>query len=234
MTTTFETPLEIGTHAYSRDGEKIGDIVEVQSNYFVIEKGIIFTSDLYIPMSAVTSRDEDGVRLSLTKDDIESRDWSEATIVNMGADGPVGYAGQHTGQAADMTSATSRDMDMDAHDGDTLERREERLTVDKRTDQAGSVHVGKHVVSDEQSVDVPVTREEVSFETRAVDRPASSDDFTQDSIDIPVYAERVEAGKEARVVEELDVDKTARTDKETVTGTVRREEFDIDDDTARP
>jgi uncharacterized protein (TIGR02271 family) len=230
QSTTYTSPLQIGTHAYSSDGEKIGDVVEVQSNYFVIEKGIIFTSDLYIPMSAVASRDDDGVRLSMTKDEIENGDWSEETVVNMGASGTVGYAGQHTGQTADMASAISRDMDTDR---DTLERREERLTVDKQTDLAGSVRVGKHVVEEEQSVDVPVTREEVSVETRAVDRPASSDDFVE-SIEVPVYEERVEAGKEARVVEELDVDKTARTDTQTVTGTVRREEFDIDDDTSRP
>lgn len=114
MTATFETPLAIGTPAYSSDGEKIGDIVEVQTNYFVIEKGIIFTSDLYIPMSAVVSRGDDGVHLSLTRDEIEDRDWSEATVVNLGADGPVGYAGQHTGQVADMTSATERQVSFES------------------------------------------------------------------------------------------------------------------------
>ena len=233
MTTTHQMPLSIGTSAYTSDGEKIGDIVEVQSNYFVIEKGIIFTTDLYIPTSAVASRDDDGVRLSLSKNQIEDGDWSEATVVNLGSDGPVGYAGQHTGQTADMASATARDTDM-TRDAGTLERREERMTIDKQTDQAGSVHVGKHVVEDEQSVDVPVSREEVSFERRAVDRPATGDDFSEESIDVPVYAERIEADKEARVVEELDVDKKVRTDSQTVTGTVRREEFDIDDETSRP
>jgi hypothetical protein len=109
MQTSFQSPLEIGTSAYSRDGEKIGDIVDVRSHYFVVEKGIIFTTDLHFPTSMVTSRDEDGVRLSLSKDEIEKGDWSNATIVNLGAEGPVGYAGQHTGQAADMASATTRD-----------------------------------------------------------------------------------------------------------------------------
>jgi hypothetical protein len=111
MQSAFESPLQIGTSAYSRDGEKIGDIVEVQSHYFVVEKGIIFTTDLHFPMSLVTGRDEDGVRLSLTRDEIEKSDWSNLTIVNMGDDGPVGYAGQHIGQAADMASATTREVD---------------------------------------------------------------------------------------------------------------------------
>ena len=36
------------------------------------------------------------------------------------------------------------------------------------------------------------------------------------------------------MVEELEVGKTARSDTERVTDTVRREEFDIDDETNRP
>lgn len=111
MQASYQRPIEIGTSAYSRDGEKIGDIVEVQSHYFVVEKGIIFTTDLHFPMSLVTGRDDDGVRLSLTKDEIEKGDWSDLTIVNMSADGPVGYAGQHIGQAADMASATTREVE---------------------------------------------------------------------------------------------------------------------------
>jgi uncharacterized protein (TIGR02271 family) len=111
-----------------------------------------------------------------------------------------------------------------------LERREERLVVDKDVEQAGEVHVGKHVVEDRQTVDVPVTREEVNIERRSVDRPADGGEaFTDDSIDVPVYEERVEAGKESRVVEELEIDKTAQTGTERVEETVRREEFDIDD-----
>jgi uncharacterized protein (TIGR02271 family) len=77
---------------------------------------------------------------------------------------------------------------------------------------------------------VPVTREEVHMERRSVDRPASGDAIREDSVDVPVYEERVETGKEARVVEELEVGKTAETDTKRVSDTVRREEFDIDDD----
>jgi uncharacterized protein (TIGR02271 family) len=78
---------------------------------------------------------------------------------------------------------------------------------------------------------VPVTREEVTIDRRSVDRPATGEALTEDSIDVPVYEERVEASKEARVVEELEVGKTATTETQRVQDTVRREEFDIDDET---
>ncbi|MBA2265580.1 MAG: DUF2382 domain-containing protein, partial [Chloroflexi bacterium] len=76
--------------------------------------------------------------------------------------------------------------------------------------------------------DVPVTREEVTITRRAVDRPTTGETLTDASVDVPVYEERVRTGKEARVVEELELGKTVKTDTERVTDTVRREEFDID------
>jgi uncharacterized protein (TIGR02271 family) len=125
------------------------------------------------------------------------------------------------------TTATATDTD----DHDVIERREERLVVDKDVEKAGEVRIGKNVVEDRQAVDVPVSREEVNLERRAVDRPATGDSLTDESIDVPVYEERVKTGKEARVVEELEVGKTATTDTKRVEDTVRREEFEIEDDT---
>ncbi|MCA1588706.1 MAG: YsnF/AvaK domain-containing protein [Chloroflexi bacterium] len=110
-----------------------------------------------------------------------------------------------------------------------IERSEERLTVDKDMQQVGSVRVGKRVVEETQSVDVPVTREELVIERRSVDRPTGKT-LTEDSVEIPVYGEHVRTGKDARVVEELEVGKTARTDTQRVTDTVRQEEFDVDVD----
>ena len=97
MQTTQGSPIEVGTTVYTSDGDRIGDVAEVQQSYFVIEKGFIFKEDLYIPMSALASREADGVRLSLTKDEIETQDWSSVPVLrDQRAAGPVGYGGQHT------------------------------------------------------------------------------------------------------------------------------------------
>ena len=174
MQTQSQTPLELGASVYGSDGEKIGEIAEVQNGYFVIEKGFIFTTDLYIPTSAVVSQDDDGVRLSMTKAEIENGEWSSAPAATDEGYEPTGYAGQHlNGENGYDTRAEAADTDRDV-----LERREERLTVDRQSEQAGSVHVGKHVVEEEESVDVPVTREEVTMERRSVDRPATGDSLT--------------------------------------------------------
>ena len=233
MHNTYTTQIETGTSVYGSDGEKIGEVAEVSNDYFVIEKGFIFTTDLFVPMSAVAGVEEDGVRLSMTKDQVENSDWSDAPAAGTAHDTDDSYVADRTDDTyvADRSDDTYVGTDTDLNDGDRLERREERLTVDKETQQAGSVHVGKHVEEDVQSVDVPVTREEVTIDRQSVDRPASGEAFTEDSIDVPVYEERVETGKEARVVEEIEVGKTATTDTAHVEDTVRREEFDIEDET---
>jgi uncharacterized protein (TIGR02271 family) len=231
MQRTYGNEIQTGTTVYSSDGEKIGDVAGVADNYFVIEKGFIFTKDIYVPMSAVSSADDDGINLSLTKDEVENQDWSSQPQDDLGDRTTDAYVGEtDTGFATRDTGYASSDSATNI-DRDVLERREEQLNVDTQAEKAGEVHVGKHVVEEQQAVDVPVTREEVTIDRRSVDRPATGEALTEDSIDVPVYEERVEASKEARVVEELEVGKTATTDTQRVQDTVRREEFDIDDET---
>jgi uncharacterized protein (TIGR02271 family) len=217
MQNTYASQIETGTDVHGSDGEKIGSVAGVAANHFIIEKGFLFPTDIYVPMSAVESVTDDRVTLSMTKEQVENEDWSREPM-----DDGESYAGR-AGYASGATTDTTEDRDV-------LERREERLVVDKDVEKAGEVRVGKNVVEDRQSVDVPVTREEVDIKRRSVDRPASGESLTDESIDVPVYEERVKTGKEARVVEELEVGKTATTDTERVEDTVRREEFEIEGD----
>lgn len=210
MRTNIHRPLHEGMTVYGSDGEKIGDIASIQAGYFIIEKGWLFPEDVYVPESAVATVDEDEkVHLTLSKDEVEVQDWSSPPMLN-----------------ADYSA------DADVTDRDVLERREERLTVDKDVEQVGSVRVGKHVVEDEQSVDVPVTREDVTITRRAVDRD-TGETLDEAEVEIPVYAESVKTGKDTRVVEELEIGKRKKTDTKRVTDTVRREEFDVDEDISR-
>ena len=210
--------IQTGWDVYGSDEEKIGDVAGVANDHFIIEKGFIFTTDVYVPMSAIASVDDERVYLTYTKDQLENQDWSSP---------PAEGSQTHD---VDRRSHDEGDYAATGTDRDTIERSEERLTVDRETEKTGDVHVGKHVEEEQQSVDVPVTREEVHLERHDVDRPASGEAFTDESIDVPVHEERVTTGKEARVVEELEVEKTAHTDTAHVEDTVRREEFDIDDD----
>jgi uncharacterized protein (TIGR02271 family) len=93
------------------------------------------------------------------------------------------------------------------------------------------------VVAEQQTLEVPVTREEAVAEWHPVDR-AAADRFTTDEIGsdetirVPVHKERVDLDKQTVVVEEIEVRTPAVQDTERVAGTVRREEarIEYDDD----
>jgi uncharacterized protein (TIGR02271 family) len=183
----------------------------------------LFTTDVYVPLSAVTNITDEGIYLNVRKDDIDQQGWTRPPAEDTAATDTYGDA---TGLGSG--APTIRDQG----DTRTLERSEERIVADKHRVQTGQVEVGKRVVADEQSMDVPVTRDEVHVTRRAVDRPATDADFDRQNVSIPVTEERADARKEARVVEELDIDKGQVQDTQRVSGTVRREEFDIDDEDA--
>lgn len=138
---------------------------------------------------------------------------------------------------------TDTDLNRTGTDEEKIRLHEERLNVDKERVQTGEVNVGKHVVEENQSIEVPVEREEVYVERRPVNEETTGDTFDKDSgltgdayqegenIHIPVTEERVEVSKKDVVAEEIVVGKRKVQDTETVNETVRREEADIDEDT---
>ncbi|KAA0966199.1 YsnF/AvaK domain-containing protein [Sporosarcina sp. ANT_H38] len=124
----------------------------------------------------------------------------------------------------------SKGLNTDVEREERLRLHEEKLNVDKKRYQAGEVNVNKRVVKDTQTVEVPVTREEVYIQRRAVtDETAAGKVFDDGkSIHIPVMEERVEVTKRPIVSEEIIVGKREVHDTETVNETMRREKADID------
>jgi uncharacterized protein (TIGR02271 family) len=104
--------------------------------------------------------------------------------------------------------------------------REEQLNVEKQRVQKGEVRIHKEVVTEQQRIDVPVTREEVviehlpASEARIADTPISQGE----TIRIPVSEEQVNVTKQTVETGEIDVKKRAVQDEQRVSGTVRREE----------
>ena len=111
---------------------------------------------------------------------------------------------------------------------------EERLEVEKRPVERGAVEVRKTVETEQQTVPVELTREEVHVEQRDVPaRPASEADvagaFEEGTIRVPVRGEEAVARKETVVTGEVVIDKSKTTQTEQVTNTVRRERVEVDE-----
>jgi hypothetical protein len=71
-----------GMTVYDINGDKIGTVsgYTTSSNYFKLEKGMLFPHDYYVPMSAVSRLDPDGVYLNVRKDDIKNRGWDNPPV----------------------------------------------------------------------------------------------------------------------------------------------------------
>jgi uncharacterized protein (TIGR02271 family) len=112
----------------------------------------------------------------------------------------------------------------------TVELREEQLRAEKERVQAGEVRVRKEVVSEERTIEVPVTREEVVIERRpaGAGQTASGQIAEDEEIRIPVMEEEVRVEKTPVVREEVTLRKQQVHDTERVSDTVRREEARIE------
>ena len=65
-----------GAEVYGADGDKVGTVSAVYPGYIVVEKGLFFPTDYYIPMSAIAFVDTDRVSLHrYSKDAALGRGW---------------------------------------------------------------------------------------------------------------------------------------------------------------
>jgi len=114
--------------------------------------------------------------------------------------------------------------------GETVQLREEELRARTREVETGRVQLGKTVVEEERTLEVPVTRDEVTIERHAVDRrPADGAiGVESETVRVPIYEERVEVDKTPVVYEEIGVAKREVTTIQQVSDTVRREEARVE------
>jgi uncharacterized protein (TIGR02271 family) len=139
---------------------------------------------------------------------------------------PAG-GGDDRGQVGDDVSGPTTD--------DAMTRSEEQLRVGTTQRESGRARLRKYVVTEEETVSVPVQREEVRVEREpitdanvddAMDGPAIS----EEEHEVVLHAEEPVVEKRAVPKERVRMDKDAVTEQETVTEQVRKERIDVDGD----
>lgn len=68
--------IEQGADVTCRDGDKIGEVVDVRPGYLVVEEGFFDPRDLYVPLDLVASHDETCLTLSITREAFDRGDWT--------------------------------------------------------------------------------------------------------------------------------------------------------------
>ena len=126
----------------------------------------------------------------------------------------------------------------DLSDEQRMELHEERLSVDKKWVESGSVDIRKNTIEEQQTLDVPYEREEVEVERRPINQELSeyeanghsAETYEKDGLwHIPVIEERLEVRKVKYVSEEIIVHKRKIQETKHISETVQRETVDIDE-----
>ncbi len=82
-----QVPIAPGTDVYDTNGEKVGSVQQYdpQAGYILIQKGVLFTKDLYVPTNAIDRTTTDGIRLNLSKDDLKEDRYTAPPAGTMGS-----------------------------------------------------------------------------------------------------------------------------------------------------
>ncbi len=118
------------------------------------------------------------------------------------------------------------------NDGELI-RSEEQMNVNKERVATGEARLRKYVVTDTETVEVPVEREEVSVERT----PISAEDAKNyngtisgdtEEASVTLHEEQVNVNKETVPVEKINLKKDTVRDTETHTEELRKEQIDTD------
>jgi hypothetical protein len=64
-------------HVYAADNQDVGHIAHLYEDSFLVEKGLLFTKDRYIPYSAITSVTDNQVHLSMSTAELSAMKWEK-------------------------------------------------------------------------------------------------------------------------------------------------------------
>jgi uncharacterized protein (TIGR02271 family) len=235
-----------GQTVYDAEGQKVGTAASLYESdatgtpdWVAVKTGLFGTRQSFVPLAGARA-EADGLHVRARKNQIkdapridENRHLSEQEVIGLyrhyglepGAAGRPGTAAGRSGAAAPPSRAN-----------EPIVRHEERLRAGTETAETGRVRLRKHVVTEEQQVTVPVqheevhvTREPVSAEEARAAGPTA--EIGDDEREVILHEERPVVAKETVPVERVGLQTETVEEDRQVSGTVRREEVEIEDDT---
>lgn len=228
------------------DGSEIGKVGQVytdddtgQASWVTVKTGWFGTNESFVPLNSATV-DGGTIRVPYDKDMIKGAPNNDAGEPLDEADEQelYSYYGLTSAGGGDRRTAPSETETSPRAEGvgsgEYLTRSEEQLHVGTEKVQTGRARLRKVVVTEQQTVTVPVTREEV----RVVREPIAPGDTVDATIgeaaaDAVLTEERVVVSKETVPVEKVRLDTETVTEQQEVTEAVRKEQIEFDDATGK-
>src|SRR5947199_6352096 len=154
---------------------------------------------------------------------VNTRDRQQEASQILSRDGGYDYtsrSGQTTGTSSYANTAGQAEQN--------IKLREEQLRANKQSVETGAVGLRKEVVSEQQSIDVPVNREEVVIERHpASGQPSDTPIGEGETYRVTVSEEQVTVDKQPVEREEVSLGKRQVQDSQRVSDTVRREQASV-------
>jgi uncharacterized protein (TIGR02271 family) len=265
MTNASTADQYIGRRAVDPQGNKIGSVGQVylddntgQPDWVTVNTGLFGMRENFVPLQGARI-DGDDLFLPFDKDVVkDSPDIADASHLDTDEEQTLlayyrRYQGNGGGRITDGDSTiTDRDVDTTGERRDTMQgggydtsgpntdeamtRSEEQLRVGTEKVEAGRARLRKYVVTEKQTVQVPVSREEVRIEREPVTDANRGDalsgaQITEEEHEVVLHEERPVVTTEAVPVERVRLGTETITDQETVSGEVRKEQIELDNDT---
>jgi uncharacterized protein (TIGR02271 family) len=185
----------------------------------------------------------DGERTGIAATPVSTSDGASGNlpgaVPSRGIDqaGGVNISGTQSGMGAGASAHSSSEGTVErlgpAPDEASIAVVEERLQVGKREVGRGSVRVRSYVVETPVEEQVTLHQEHVEVERRTVDRPladATQASFADRTIEATETAEEVVVSKNARIKEEVVIQRNSDDRTKTISDTVRHTEVEVEDD----
>ncbi|SFW65374.1 DUF2382 domain-containing protein [Amycolatopsis australiensis] len=229
-------------------GNKLGKVGNVyladathQPEWITVKTGLFGTKESFVPLSGAHT-DKDGVHVQVDKEAVtdapridadghlspeESAQLYRHYGLPMPRTSPDGRMAGRTGERSQR-----RDPAMGGGRGkpEAMTRSEERLNVGTEQVETGRVRLRKYVVTEEQQVTVPVRHEEVRIEREPIKDGRGGAEIGEAEQDVVLHAEKPVVRKESVPVERARLRTETVTDEQTVSGKVRKEQFEVTDD----
>jgi uncharacterized protein (TIGR02271 family) len=199
----------IKKEARGNNDEDFGEVQDIQGNYVLVQRGIIDKDKFYIPKDQAESYDGDVLRFRISQEDLDQYQHEPPSIWD-----------------SDSPQETTT-YERDTTEEERIPLSEERLDVSKKS-QENQARVTKKPVTESKTVEVPLTREEVSIERRPASgqTEAQSPIQSEEEITIPLKREEAQVSKKPYVKEEAVIKKKAYKDTKEITEDLTSEELD--------
>lgn len=235
MITEEMVPQLVGRQAYDRDGQKIGKVGQVfvddrdgRPLWATVNTGMFGTTESFVPLASADVTDRD-LTVAVTKDAVKHAPQVDHGGEHISDDEQGRLYRHYAGAGHEQASAGEDGRGTDA--GQSMTRSEERLRVGTESAATGSVRLRKYVVTEEQQVTVPVRHEEVRLERTPIGDGERTGAATigDDEQEVTLHAERPVVDTQTEAVERVRLGTETVTEQETVSGTVRKEQIEVDD-----